>query len=150
MAYIKAIENARNQLKGISDESMHSMVDLALEKGAKKEDDASAKDAQMRVIEEILADHLANEIIAAGYWRPGWRSVYYRPYYPPYRGYYVSPSVSYQITRLLGFEDYLKKYELINDILGHTLSPKLEELLSVIYDLVYGKGGSKPAAKTLL
>lgn len=42
------------------------MVDQAIAQSvaAKKEPDAATKDAQMRAVEEILADHIANEIIS--------------------------------------------------------------------------------------
>ena len=164
MAFQQYKKQALNQ--GISEEAMNRMVDQAvLNAKANKisaDPDALQKDAQMRAVEEILADQIANRIISEGYWRPGWRSPYYRPYYPVYRTYlYPSPALSYELNRLLSYHDYLDRYETVNRILSHTLNPQLEEILKAVYDVVYGApaaGGASnstanataPAAKTLL
>jgi hypothetical protein len=110
----------------------------------------------MRAVEEYLADVIADRIVSEGYYRPSWRSPYWRPYYPAYRPY--SSTLDYEIRRILSYHDYINKYEIVNRILSHTLDPKLEEVLGVLYDLINGKGAASSGkaanatapAKTLL
>lgn len=112
----------------------------------------------MRAVEAILADRIYNRIISEGLYRPSWRSSYYRPYYPSYSS-YLSPSLSYEINRLLNYHDYIDRYGVVNHVLSYTLDPRLEEILSVIHDVVNKPkaGGAAanataaaPAAKTLV
>lgn len=95
----------------------------------------------MRAIESYLADQIYNRIISEGFWRPSWSSPYYRPYYPTYRGYLTS-DLDYEVRRLLDYHEYLNRYEVVNRVLGHTLDPRLEEILGVLYDLVNKKDGA--------
>lgn len=108
----------------------------------------------MRAIEAILADKIYNRIISDGYYRPSWTSSYYRPYYPTYRP-YLNSSLDWEVRRILGYHDYINRYEALNKVVGHTLDPKLEEIIGVLYDLVNKKDGgaansTAPAKKALV
>ena len=111
----------------------------------------------MRAVEAILADRIYNRIISEGLYRPDWRSAYYRPYYPSYTA-YLSPSLSYEINRLLDYHDYIDRYGVVNHVLSYTLDPRLAEIIGVMHDVINKpKAGAAatpaataPAAKTLL
>ena len=113
----------------------------------------------MRAIEAVLADKIYNRIISDGYYRPTYGSPYYRPYYPPYRGYYLPYDLEQDVWRVLRYHDYVDRYDVVNKVMGHTLDPKLKEVLEKMYDMVHNKKGEEkkeekkadaPAAKTLL
>lgn len=147
-----------NYLEGITDEAMTRLVNQALENAKNKptvDKDAATKDGQMRAVEAALADKIYNRIIGEGYYRPAYTSAYYRPYYPTYRP-YLSSNLDSEIHRVLGYHNYVNRYEAVNKVVGHTLDPKLEEVIGVLYDLVNKKGAkaeanaTKPAEKTLI
>jgi hypothetical protein len=168
LALTQAIEAEKSQLKGISEEALERLVNQALGNAASRTPDqqnAWEKDAQMRAIEATLANKIYEKVISEGYHRPTYNSSYYRPYYPTYRGSYLPPNLTSEIDRVLRYHDHVDSYENVNKILGHTLDPKLKEVLEKMYDLVHSKKEepkaapaaaaapakvATPAAKTLL
>jgi len=88
---------------------------------------------------------LYNRIIDSGYYRPSLGSSYYRPsYYYPYHNYnYLPYGLESSISRVLGFHDYINRYEVANRVIGHVADPALTEILGVLYDLINKKGGEK-------
>lgn len=124
---------------------MNKLVDQAIANRNSRtpaEKNAASQDASMRAVESILADRIYNRIIGQGYYRPSWKSSYYRPYYPNYSASYLNPGLSYDVNRLLNYHKAVDSYSHVNNVLGHTLDPRLEEILGVAYDLV----NKKPAA----
>ena len=89
----------------------------------------------MRAAERILADNIYNRIISEGYYRPPYTSSYYRPYYGPYRPYPLTTGLSYDVNRLLNYNEYINRYETVNRVVGYSLDPTYEEILRVLYDL---------------
>ena len=130
---------------------MTRLVNQAIDNAQNKppvDTNALEKDGQMRAIEGALADKIYQRVITEGYYRPTWTSTYYRPSYPVYRPYVSSTSLDSEIRRILSYHTYVNSYESINKVLGHTLDPKLQEIIGVLYDLVNKKDGAaaKPAA----
>ena len=138
MVVQSSIVKSEAELSGISEEALQRMVDDAIKNAKNKpaEDKNAAEiDGKMRAVERVLADKIYNRIISEGYYRPSWSSSYYRPYYPTYRP-YLSGDLDAQIRRVLNYHTYVNQYEGLNKVLGHTLDPKLEEIIGVMYDLI--------------
>jgi len=124
MVVLTAMENMQEQLLTKSDDDLQKLVDEAV-KNAKINESKTGKETlvkagELKAVEKSLADRIYQRIIETGVYRPAYGSAYYRPsYYYPYHGYNgLYDGLEGQIHRVLGFHDYINRYETENRVIG--------------------------------
>lgn len=120
MVYQEIYQKEMMNASGISEEALNKLVDAAIQNAKNRppqDKDANSKDAQMRAVEAILADKIYNRVITEGYYRPTWRSSYYRPNYPTYHNSYLDSTIGYDINRLINYHEYTNRYGHVNNVL---------------------------------
>lgn len=132
-------------MQAFDDDKLQGLIDDAI-KNAKLGDTKQASGNplitanELKAVEKALADRIYNRIIDYGYYRPVYGSIYYRPYYvSPYTG-YLSYDLESAISRVLGFHDYISRYEIENHVVSHVTDPAIVEILGVMYDVLQQKG----------
>ena len=126
------------------------MVDDAV-KNAKLDETKTGKEAlvkggELKAVEKSLADRIYSRVIDAGYYRPALGSAYYRPSYNMPMNYSPLAGGLYgDVTGLLGYHDYVNRYQMQHRVIGNVLDPALTEILGVMYDLTK-KAEAKPEA----
>lgn len=103
-------------------------------------------------MEKALAEKIYARMIDGGFYRPPVGSIYYRPnYYPAYyhpRGtyYYLPNDLEASIGRVLGFHDYINRYELTHDVINRVSDPAVVEILGAMYDVMQQNRSKKEAS----
>jgi hypothetical protein len=145
LVVMNAMESMQQQLENKTEDDLQKLVDEAV-KNAKLNETKTGKEAlvkagELKAVEKALADKFYNRIIDTGIYRPTIGSSYYRPaYYHPYQSYQYGSGLPYglesSIHRVLGFHDYINRYEVENRVINHVTDPAMTEILGVMYDVM--------------
>lgn len=144
LVVMNAMQSMEQELANKSEDDLQKLVDEAV-KGAKLNETKTGKEAlvkagELKAVEKALSEKLYNRIIDTGLYRPTLGSSYYRPsYYTPYHSYqnYGLPyGLESSISRVLGFHDYVNRYEVENRVINHVTDPGMTEILGVMYDML--------------